>query len=34
MNVLHLINAFFSDGSHWHGYTASPPGCASTSSTR
>jgi len=24
MNVLHLINAFFSDGSHWHGYDGIP----------
>ncbi|MYS23508.1 osmoprotectant transport system permease protein [Streptomyces sp. DvalAA-14] len=24
MNVLHFINAFFSDGSHWHGYDGIP----------
>ena len=24
MNVLHFINAFFSDGSHWHGYNGIP----------
>lgn len=24
MNILHFINAFFSDGSHWHGYDGIP----------
>ncbi|MFE7976044.1 ABC transporter permease [Streptomyces shenzhenensis] len=24
MNVLHFINAFFSDGAHWHGYDGIP----------
>ncbi|MET7477718.1 ABC transporter permease [Streptomyces sp. NPDC005648] len=24
MNVLHYINSFFSDGSHWHGYDGIP----------
>ncbi|MET8942597.1 ABC transporter permease [Streptomyces sp. NPDC004542] len=24
MNVLHFVNAFFSDGSHWHGYDGIP----------
>ncbi|MFJ9114155.1 ABC transporter permease [Streptomyces sp. NPDC102394] len=24
MNVLHLVNAFFSDGAHWHGYDGVP----------
>ena len=24
MNVLHFINSFFSDGSHWHGYDGIP----------
>ncbi|MEU6477624.1 ABC transporter permease [Streptomyces sp. NPDC047017] len=24
MNVLHFVNAFFSDGAHWHGYDGIP----------
>ena len=24
MNVLHFINAFFSDSAHWHGYDGIP----------
>ena len=27
MNVLHFINAFFSDSAHWHGYDGIPTGC-------